>query len=379
MDRSRRSFLIKSLLLSLGATSQEAFAASKNNQARKVGVVLDPLFFKHDLLKHPESAARLVAIDEELSRRKLWSYLTPIKSRLVADDELLSVHKAGYVFEIDTLSESGGGYYDEYSQDTYLNRYSAQAARMAAGGNIELNLAVYDRKVDYGFGLFRPPGHHAKADKAMGFCLFNSDVIAAKALQKQRGVERIAIIDFDVHHGNGTQDLTINDPSIMAISIHQHPYWPMTGFAEHQGEGKAAGMNVNCPFHKGAGDQTYLQVFDSVIAPKLEQFQPQHIIVFAGYDGHWQDPLAGHQLSVQGYNRLVKRCVETAETLCGGRISFSLGGGYHRPALAQCVAGSFHTLLGLEGPFADPIGSSTEKELDYTDQIENLRELHLKA
>lgn len=374
---SRRDFILKSALLAGSFASPSLFASATNQSPRKVGVVLDPLFYKHDREGHPESAQRLRAIDNELTRRNLWRHFHAVKARMATQDELLSAHEGGYIFEIATLSESNAGYVDSYSEDTYVNQYSYDAARMAAGGNIELNLAVYDRKLDYGLGLLRPPGHHANARKAMGFCLFNSDVIAARALQRHRGVKRVAIIDFDVHHGNGTQDLTLKDPSIMAISIHQHPYWPMTGFANAIGEGAAKGTNVNLPFLAGAGDTTYLAAYDSIIAPKLRQFKPEHIIVFAGYDSHWRDPLAGHRVSVAGFNALVQRCLDSAEALCGGRISFTLGGGYEPEALGHCVAGTSHTLLGLSGEFKEPLGASPDKEEDFSRQLAELETLHL--
>ncbi|BBP47115.1 histone deacetylase [Thiosulfatimonas sediminis] len=373
---NRRQFITFSLAASFGLLPVSKLQAALSSK-HKVGTVLDPLFFKHTREGHAESAERLIAIDKELTRRDYWSYLTPVKTRMASKEELLSTHQSGYVFEIETLAEEGNEiFYSAYSNDTYINKHTYDAARMAAGSNIELNLAVYDRQIDRGFALLRPPGHHARADQAMGFCIFNSDVIAAKALQKYRGVERIAIIDFDVHHGNGTQDLTIKDPSILAISIHQHPFWPMTGFSSFTGIGAGEGKNLNCPFHKGAGNRTYLEVYDKVIQPKLEAFKPEHIIVFAGYDGHWQDPLAGHQLSVAGYNKLVQKCINSAEQLCGGRISFSLGGGYNLEPLAQSVAGTMHTLLGLEEPFIDQVGESEDFEQDYSEEITKLQQLH---
>lgn len=342
---------------------------------RSTGVVLDKLFFEHDLPEHPENAQRLVAIDKELERRGLWEKLTPVQARLASNEELRWAHSQNYIDEIESISEYGGGFFDPYVGDTYLNSVSFEAAKMAAGGAIQLNLAVYDRQVDSGFALLRPPGHHALENRAMGFCLFNSDVIAARALQKYRGVKRVAIVDFDVHHGNGTQDLTIDDPSIMAVSIHQHPYWPMTGKAEMVGEGEAQGTNVNCPFGSGAGDQAYLKVFDEVILPKLQAFQPQQIIVFAGYDAHWRDPLAEHRVSIDGFNRLLQKLKGAAQDLCGGRLALSLGGGYELEPLAHSVAGSFEVLL--EEPLTpDPLGPSPQRENDYSRQLEELKQIH---
>jgi len=377
-DTNRRKFIQRAMaLLAFSPASTTVFASDLKKNPNSVGVVLDPLFFKHDFADHPENAKRLQVIDKILTQDNLWQQLTPVKGRFATQEELLSCHLPGYIEEIRLLSDQEAGFYNEYQQDTYYNQYTYDAARMAAGSNINLNLAVYDRKVDSGFALLRPPGHHALENKAMGFCIFNSDVIAARALQKERGVKRVAIIDFDVHHGNGTQDLTAADPSIMAVSIHQHPYWPLTGGLEFTGHKGAEGTTVNCPFHKGAGDDTYLNVYDEVIQPKLEQFKPEHIIVFAGYDAHWQDPLAEHQLTVTGFNKLVQKCVDSANEFCQGRISFSLGGGYNLNPLAQCVAGTFHTLLDNPEKNRDTIGRGPKQDTDYSAQIDKIKKHHL--
>jgi len=377
---SRREFIKHLLALSaLGSSSLSTVSYGKAVRSGhfSTGVVLDPLFFNHDMDDHPETAQRLVAINNEMEKQDIWSQLTPVESRLATNEELLLAHTQSYIDEIEILSDSGGGFYEPYQGDTYLNASSFDAAKMAAGSNINLNLAIYDRKIDHGFALLRPPGHHALQNKAMGFCIFNSDIIAARALQKYRGVKRIAIIDFDVHHGNGTQDLSDNDPSIMAISIHQHPFWPMTGGHTFTGKDDAKGTVVNCPFPKGAGDQAYLNVYDQVIHPKLEDFKPEHIIVFAGYDAHWQDPLAQHQVSVVGFNQLVDKCLNSAKELCGGRISFSLGGGYNLNPLAKCTVGTFHTLLNNSEKKIDPIGQAPTPEVDYQQRIQQLAMHHL--
>lgn len=376
---SRRQFIQQALaLLATSSLSTKLIADDVKHSGNRVGVVLDQLFFQHDMDDHPENAKRLQVIDQIMTKDKLWEQLIPVKGRYATNEELRTCHAQGYIDEIELLSQAKDpGFYNEYQQDTYYNKYTFDAARMAAGSNININLAVYDREIDSGFALLRPPGHHALENKAMGFCIFNSDVIAARALQKERGVKRVAIIDFDVHHGNGTQDLVAADPSIMAVSIHQHPYWPLTGGLDFTGHDEAEGTIVNCPFHKGAGDNTYLNVYDEVVHPKLEQFQPEHIIVFAGYDAHWQDPLAEHKMSVQGFNQLVQKCMDSAEQLCGGRISFSLGGGYNLDPLAQSVAGTFHTLLNNPEKSRDSIGSDPTPETDYSEQIAKIKKHHL--
>ena len=374
MSISRRRFIQQIAALTASGITSPLIADDALNPSpiKKTGVVLDPSFYLHDHIDHPENAQRLKVIDDALTQQNIWPQLTPVAGRLATNEELLLTHKQGYIDEIEILSEEGDSFYNEYQQDTYINEHTFVAAKMAAGSAINLNLAVYDRQVENGFALLRPPGHHALSNKAMGFCIFNNDVIAARALQKYRGVKRIAIIDFDVHHGNGTQDLTINDPSIMAISIHQHPFWPLTGDVKFVGNGSAAGTNVNCPFRAGAGNSAYLGAYDAIIESKLAQFKPDHIIVFAGYDAHWQDPLAGHRMSVIGFNKLVDRCLESAKTLCNGRISFSLGGGYKLEPLAHCVAGTFHTLLNNPQKNLNPLGESPEGEADSRGQLEEL-------
>jgi acetoin utilization deacetylase AcuC-like enzyme len=375
MTHSRRLFIKQIVALSCaGLTSSPSvgYAQAPKDRLSKTGVVLDPLFYLHDHIEHPENAKRLKAIDQELTRQSLWSQLTPVAGRMASNTELRFAHIQAYIDEIEILSEDGDVYYNAYQEDTYINEHTFRAAKMAAGSAINLNLAVYDRQLDNGFALLRPPGHHALENQAMGFCIFNSDVIAARALQKYRGVKRIAIIDFDVHHGNGTQDLTANDPSIMAISIHQHPFWPLTGSKEFIGEGAAKGTNINCPFRPGVGNSAYLGAYDKIIEAKLAAFKPEHIIVFAGYDAHWQDPLAGHRMSVLGFNQLVDKCLASAQALCGGRISFSLGGGYKLNPLAKSVAGTFHTLLNNSEKYLDPIGESPEGEIDSREQLDEL-------
>ena len=376
---SRRRFILQASALLAGSVASKSLLAETRiaSDSPKVGVVLDELFFKHNRTGHPENAKRLKAIDDALTKADLWKQLIPVKGRKALNEELLWAHTQGYIDEIKLLSDDSPGFYDEYQQDTYVNEHTFEAAKMAAGSNINLNLAIYDRELDTGFALLRPPGHHALENKAMGFCIFNSDVIAARALQRERGVKKVAIIDFDVHHGNGTQDLTVNDPSIMAISIHQHPYWPLTGGLEFTGYGKAKGTIVNCPFTKDAGDITYLDVYDKVVHPKLVEFEPEHIIVFAGYDAHWQDPLAQHLMTVKGFNQLVDKCLDSAKTLCNGRISFSLGGGYNLNPLAESVIGTFHTLLNNPEKKIDTIGKGPIKEVDYSEQIEAIRKHHL--
>lgn len=380
----RRQFLKRLAMMGLlgagGSFSSLAKGDSQVTTTRpggfKTGVALDPFFFKHDMPDHPEGADRLKAIDALMEKQALWPQLKPVKTRLASREELAWVHDAGYISEIEAMSEHAGDqvdFYDPYAGDTYINQHSFAAARMAAGSHIEMNLAIYDRQLDHGMALLRPPGHHALKNKAMGFCLFNSDMIAARALQQYRGVKKIAIIDFDVHHGNGTQALSKDDPNIMAISIHQHPFWPMTGGANLDQIKHAPGTVINLPFQKGAGDATYLDAYDQIIHSQLEAFAPEHILVFAGFDAHWLDPLAEHRMSVLGFNKLVKKCMQSASQLCQGRIGFSLGGGYNLESLAHCTVGTLHTLLDTPTQFENPLGPPSLGEVDYSDTLAKLK------
>lgn len=348
----------------------------------KTAIVYDDLFLKHDLPQHPENANRLRSILKELDKSGLLKEIARLPIRKATTEELLTTHLPHYVEKIKSISESqyeGTTFYNPHIEETYLNQFTYDAAMTSVGAAIELNIAIYDRIFDNGMALLRPPSHHARVDEAMGFCFFASEVIAAKYLQKYRQVKKVAIVDFDVHHCNGTQELTLDNPDIISLSIHQHPLWPMTGILEVTGNNDATGTNINCPFPSGAGDYAYLTTMEKIVIPKLKEFQPEHIIVFAGYDAHWRDPLANHRVTVDGYRKMSSQLINTAKDICQGRICFSLGGGYDLLALSKSVASTIRELLGSHpNQRSDEVGTPSQKQILYEEEIEKIKNFHFK-
>lgn len=336
------------------------------------GYVFDPIFLKHSQAGHPENAQRLETVLKELEESGLLANLQQIPARTATEEEITAVHPVSRIDRIREISQAGGGWLDP---DTYTTPATYDAAMTAAGSLIELTLNVIDETVHNGFALVRPPGHHATRNRAMGFCIFNNVAIAARAAQTQRGMERIAIVDFDVHHGNGTQDIFEEDPSVLYISSHQSPHYPGTGRVGEIGRGEGRGSLLNIPLPSGAGDVAFKTLYAEVLTPVLRRFQPQLILVSAGYDCHWNDPLASLGLSLEGISRISQTLVELAEELCGGRVVFALEGGYNLKALSLGVSNSLQALLGRRD-FVDPLGPSPRREPDVTELLLQLKQIH---
>lgn len=338
----------------------------------KVGFVYDPIYLKHDTGQHVENARRLETIISHLEQTKLKQQLTSIKPRPATIAELSLVHHEQHISHIRQVAQRGGGWLDV---DTVMSPDSYAAALHAAGGAIAATEAVMDGEVNSAFALVRPPGHHATPHQAMGFCLFNNVAIAAKyALARY---ERILIIDFDVHHGNGTQEAFYDNPQVVYISTHQYPHYPGTGSIEETGSGTAKGTTVNIPLPSGCGDAEYQQVFEQIIVPAAKRFRPQLILVSAGYDAHWADELALMQVSVAGFAQVVKIIKELADELCSGRLVFSLEGGYNLTALAASVRATFAVLLGNTN-IEDPLGQRRHRWAtpNITPLIKAIKEIH---
>jgi acetoin utilization deacetylase AcuC-like enzyme len=239
--------------------------------------------------------------------------------------------------------------------DTYVSARSYEVALRATGGVLAAVDGVMDGSVDSAFCLVRPPGHHATATQAMGFCLFNSVAVAAAHLLARRGLERVAIIDFDVHHGNGTQDIFYSDGRVLYFSTHQYPHYPGTGHWSEVGEGAGRGAIINVPLPAGSGDAEALLAYRDVCAPAVRRFRPELVLVSAGFDAHFADPLANLLFSCRGYSEIASLLKDLADELCGGRMVFVLEGGYDLEAIAWSARGCIDTLLGR--PFAeDPLG-----------------------
>ena len=340
---------------------------------KKLGLIYDPLYLWHDTGAHPESALRLTAIMHVLTEGGLTSHLIPLLARDATFDEVAMVHEPEYIRSIREMAAKGGAWADP---DTFISPRSYDAALRAAGGCIAATDAVIDDEMEGAFCLVRPPGHHATYRQAMGFCIFDNVAIAARYANRRRGLQRVAIVDFDIHHGNGTQDAFYEDGAVLYFSTHQAPYYPGTGRVEEIGEGPGRGLNVNVPLPAGCGDEEFCRVFQEVLGPLLERFQPQMIFVSAGYDGHFSDPLASMTLSVSGYAEMVSFLKQQAKQLCGGKLVMVLEGGYHLMAQAWSVRASIEVLLGEE-PSQDPFGKPPDAGLcDIDDLLATVKLLH---
>lgn len=337
------------------------------------GVVHHPLFFEHGIPGHPEGPARLESITAELSRVGLWERLTAVMPRPVDVELLRRVHNARYVELVAAMSARGGGYLDP---DTYLVQATYDAARLAAGGGVELVRQVLSGEIRNGIGLLRPPGHHAVRSRGMGFCIFNNIAVAAQAALDEYGLQRVLIFDWDVHHGNGTQDIFYDSPNVLFMSMHQYPHYPGTGDMREMGAGAGTGYTVNMPLPVGVGDQGFDRLLTEVVTPIAERFGPELILVSAGYDAHWRDPLAGLHLTLGGYWRLARTLVGLADRLCGGRLVVFLEGGYDLEVLSLGVADTCRALLGDEKSGEDPIGPSKWGEPALDRVIAGLSRLH---
>ncbi len=320
----------------------------------KVGFIYDPIYLKHDTGQHVENATRLEAIISHLEQTRLKQQLTPIRPRAASIEEVSLVHHKQYISHVQDIAQKGGGWLDA---DTVMSSSSYEAAIYAAGGAIRATEAVMNGEVDSAFALVRPPGHHATSQRAMGFCLFNNIAIATKYALARYQLERILIIDFDVHHGNATQETFYDNPQVLYISTHQYPFYPGTGSIGETGSGGGKETTVNIPLMAGCGDAEYLQVFEQIIVPAARRFDPSLILVSAGYDAHWADGIALMQMSTTGFVQIVGAIRGLADELCSGRLVFTLEGGYNLTALATSIKATFDVLLGNTN-VEDPLGQS---------------------
>lgn len=324
---------------------------------RRIGLVYDPVYLEHATGTHVENVQRLTTTLSLLEESQVRDNLVLLSPRPATIDELSKVHAREYVAQVARKCENGGGWFDP---DTVASPGSYKAAIYAAGGALIAVDAVMSKRVESTFALVRPPGHHATCWHAMGFCLFNNVAIAAKYALANYNLERVLIVDFDVHHGNGTQDTFYADRNVLYFSTHQSPFYPGTGSINETGAREGEGFTVNVPLIAGWGDHEYQAVFEDILAPVAMRFQPQLILVSAGYDAHWADSIASMQVSVSGFARLVEILKVLADTLCQGNLVFTLEGGYHHQALSYSIVASLNILLGNK-EIADPLGKQESK------------------
>lgn len=318
----------------------------------------DPRFFQHrSSAYHPERPERLDAANAAIERARSANGLVfaPVEPRAATEEELGAVHDPRFVKWLHTL-RGEEGYIDA---DTYVGPESVSVAELAAGGTVALVDALLDGPTKRGIALARPPGHHARPAQAMGFCLYNNIAIAA-ARARARGLERVAILDWDVHHGNGTQEIFYRDPSVLYVSTHQFPFYPGTGAVLETGEGDGKGYTVNVPLTAGGGDGIYRGAFERVILPALEEYRPQLVLVSAGFDASARDPLAEMSLTADAFGWMARALRGVADRHADGRILMALEGGYDLVALE---AGLHSAVRGLvEGTAVD-----IAREVDHED------------
>jgi len=328
-----------------------------------VGIIYDPIYLQHDTGIHCENADRLNNSLKVIEETGIKDKLFWIPPRHATEDELAMIHAREYISRVQQVSLQGGGHLD---YDTVLSSASYEAATMAAGGSIVAVESVLNRKVRSAFALVRPPGHHATCWQGQGFCLFNNIAIAAKyVLTNYDNIKRIMIVDFDVHHGNGTQEAFYTIPEIFYFSTHQFPHYPGTGNIDEIGLRSGEGFNMNIPMVSGWGDYEYKIVYEDIFAPIALRFEPQIILVSAGYDAHWADTLSGMRVSVSGFARIVEVLKFLANKLCDGRLVFCLEGGYDLTAMPYSVASTLNVLLEGHG-IDDPLGEK-ESYAKYND------------
>ena len=310
----------------------------------KTGLVYHPAYLEHDMgAGHPESPNRLRAIMQQLEQSGTAARLTRIEPRKAEAEWITQVHTPAYVAALNQHAPTTGRV--SLDPDTSMSPGSLTAAYLAAGGALAAVDAIMARQVDHVFCAVRPPGHHAEAGRAMGFCLFNNVAIAARYLQKQHGLKRVLIVDWDVHHGNGTQHSFEDDPSVLFFSTHQHPHYPGSGRATERGKRAGEGFTINVPMEAGEGDDEYRAIFHKALVPAADDFKPEFVIISAGFDAHKDDPLASMGLTEEGYATLTSIVVGIAKRHANGRILSSLEGGYNLAALSASVDRHIQTLL----------------------------------
>lgn len=322
----------------------------------------------HSVAGHPERPERIEVVRRTLVEAGIWGQYLKVSPQVLPLEFLYTIHSPRYLESLKASCEDGA-YLDE---DTYTTCESWQIALNVAGGTAAAADAVWraDNSIQggqnmRGFSLSRPPGHHAERDRGMGFCLINNIAVAVQflisfPLSGIRNAKRVAIVDLDLHHGNGTQNIFYDRDDVLYISTHQSPLYPGTGGLSDVGSGAGLGYTLNLPFPPGTGDNGYRAAMDEIILPKLGQFRPEIILVSAGFDPHWRDPLGNLQLTAGGYGMLIGSLVDWADENCQSRIVLVMEGGYDSKAISACALASVSALIDI--PFQDPIGPSPRPE-----------------
>lgn len=339
----------------------------------KTGIVRDIRYLNHRTPdRHPEHSARLKAIYDMIEGENLMSRLRDVAPRMADPSEIHLIHTPEY---LTFLASTAGMEQYAFTGDTLASEGSFEAAMLAAGGTFEAIRKVVSGALRNAFVLVRPPGHHAEKSRAMGFCLLNNVALGAGYARKVLGLDRVLIVDWDVHHGNGTQHAFEADPSVLFFSIHQYPHFPHTGMFVETGRAKGEGYTINMPISGGYGDAEYAAILDRVLKPVAKAFGPDLILVSAGFDAHEKDPLGGMRMSSAGFGVLTRVLMEVADDCCEGRLVLVLEGGYQVGVIGDCVRHVLRELTGMTRSVVPPVaGRTPAKKVDQA--LQRLKRVH---
>jgi acetoin utilization deacetylase AcuC-like enzyme len=341
----------------------------------QTGIVKDNRYMDHDMgAYHPESPDRLKVVYEMLEDSDMTGKFHKVPVRSAKREELLLVHSANYIDLLEATDGKDSTYLDP---DTQTSAGSYKAALLAAGGLCEAIASVHSGELKNVFALVRPPGHHAEKSRAMGFCLFNNVAIGARFAQETLHMSRILILDWDLHHGNGTQHSFEDDPSILYMSTHQSPYYPGSGSREEVGTGKGEGYTVNVPLSTGYGDGEFTAIFEEVFKPIALAFKPDLILVSAGFDTYYGDPLGGMKVSPGGFAGITRSIMDMAESCCGGKMVITLEGGYNLQGMRDSTKAVLRELADLsKTTVADLLAQADRGMVDRA--VGPVKEIHRK-
>jgi acetoin utilization deacetylase AcuC-like enzyme len=353
--------------------SPRVFTPPENGKVfMSTAYITDTRFAAHSLEGHAEFAGRLLAVQQLLEKHSIPDRTVKFIPDPVTDAQILTVHTDEYL-DLLKWTETQRGL--QLGPDTYVLPQSFGVARLSTGAAVRGVDAVMKGEAENALVAVRPPGHHAIPSTGMGFCLLGNVAIAARHAQNTFGLKRVLIVDYDVHHGNGTQDIFYEDPSVLFISTHQYPWYPGTGAVSETGKGDGAGFTLNVPLQAGVGNQGYGRVFEEIVWPAARRFKPELILVSAGFDAHWADPLGQMRLDLNGYTTLSKELIKMARELCGGKIVFVMEGGYNLQSLSHAMLNVAYALLD-DIEISDPIGPAKGTEPDITELIDKLKKMH---
>jgi acetoin utilization deacetylase AcuC-like enzyme len=335
--------------------------------------ITHPDYRQHNLDGHPENASRIEHVWQVFEESGVVERLLPITPNRAALEQLALVHDAGHIIRVKETCARGGGMLDP---DTYARQSSYDIARLSAGGAVAAVDAILSGQARNALVVTRPPGHHATPTRAMGFCLFNNVAIAARhAVTAYPEINRVMIVDYDVHHGNGTQEAFYSDQAVLYVSSHQYPFYPGTGALRDTGAGDGAGTTLNMPLRAGTGNDGFARLYQQVVWPAARRFHPDLILVSAGFDAHWADPLAMLQLDLRGYAHLTRELIAMAQEYCAGRIAFIMEGGYDTEVLAHGLLNVAYALLDVD-EIIDPVGEIDMPGQDTAELADQLTRIH---